>query len=331
MPTATLSLRPQHVARSHELRDGAPGRRRAHGRRDHRRGPELRRRAQRPHGREHRQRRPAGAGRLPLAGRAVAGASSRGHADRPGRRGRLPARPRRGAQRPDAPTRCSRRTGSAPGWRGARCPRPRCAAGSTRDTLARLRRAGVRLHRRAVRRQRRRAHRRARDHRPGATTTARTDGGAACSTASPTRPSRPRPSVPTGRRRQTLTAVIVPEAQVRAVPGRGARPRPCRPPSRRRGDGAAAGAGRRTAAARPALLRDPRRARRPWPGRPGPGWRCARRTTGRRRVARPGPGAATPRSTSPSWCSAPTRARCRPARPGAGPAGRAGRRRAPRS
>ena len=56
-------------------------------------------------------------------------------ADRARGRGRLPARPRRGPQRPDAPRRCSRRTGSARGSPGARCPRPRSRAGVDAETL----------------------------------------------------------------------------------------------------------------------------------------------------------------------------------------------------
>ena len=55
-----------------------------------------------------------------------------GHAARPGARGRLrsSAAARRAAAAPS--TRCSRPTGSAPGWPGASCPRPRWRSGRRR-------------------------------------------------------------------------------------------------------------------------------------------------------------------------------------------------------
>ena len=133
---------------------------------DHRRGARLRRRAQRRDGREHRDRGADGARRLPQAGRPRPGTPTR--ARRSARRSRAPTSSA-AARRAAAArwTRCSRPTGSAPGWPGASWPRPRCAAGLAADDAGAVRRAGLRLHRRAVRRQRRRAHRRAGDHRPG--------------------------------------------------------------------------------------------------------------------------------------------------------------------
>ena len=97
-------------------------RRRPHRRGDHRRGTQLPGRAQRQHGRDHPQRRAAGAGRLPLAGRRSARAPTR--VRRPRRPWRAPtssaaARPATAAP----PTRCCRPTASAPGWRGGRCRR----------------------------------------------------------------------------------------------------------------------------------------------------------------------------------------------------------------
>ena len=122
---------------------------------------------QRRDGRQHRGRRADGARRLPQAGRAAAGRPTRSTPLGPAARGRLRARPRRGAQR----ARDGRPAGGLPGRRAGglaragrdRRRRPGCA----RDDDGAVRRAGLRLHRRAVRGQRGRAHRRAGDHRPG--------------------------------------------------------------------------------------------------------------------------------------------------------------------
>ena len=241
----------------------------------------------------------------------------------PGGRGRLPARPRRGPQRPDRPTRCCRRTGSAPGSPGARCPRPPCATGSTPQTLAELRRAGLRLHRRAVGGQRRRAHRRARDHRPGPPAAARAARPHLLWPALPPRRSSRPPSAPAGSRPTHADRGAGPR-----VPGPpGARPAGRRHPPGRRGlpgldDGALLlvpdAHGRRRAALLRAL----------------PGRGCRRRSgasRGSRSRASYDRALAAPARSAveldteahlPSWSSPPTRGARRPARPGARAAGR---------
>ena len=198
--------------------------------------------------------------------RAPAGSRRRPH--RPGRRRRLPARPGRGAQRPlgrrPALGVPDRRAGGV-----ARDVRHRGAQRGRRRHPGPVRRAGLRLHRRAVGLQRRRAQRRARDHRPGPAATARAAGGAA-----------PRRLARGGRRsaaeRAEWTAAEDPDggrsspsSQVRAVLA-ASPPRPCRRPRHRIGTEGMALLlvpdvhGRR----RSTLLQTPRRPRRG--GRPGP-------------------------------------------------------------
>ena len=125
-----------------------------------------------------------------------------------------------------------------------------------------------------------------------------------CSTGRTRRSSRPPPSAPTGPPPRTLTAVIVPESQVRAVLNAivGRDPAVDRDPADRgrRGHGAAAGPERRTGAGGRSLLGRSRVATR-WPVRRGRGWRCAPPTTGPSACA-PSGWAPTARSTSPSWC-----------------------------
>ncbi len=88
------------------------------------------------------------------------------HPARPDARGCLRARPRRGAQRPLDGRAARRLPGRRPGGL-ARDVRRRRAGRAARGDDGAVRRAGLRLHRRAVRGQRRRPHRRAVDHRPG--------------------------------------------------------------------------------------------------------------------------------------------------------------------
>ena len=103
------------------LRDQLRDRRRAHDRGRHGRGAGVRRGAERPDGREHRERGADGAGRVPAAGLAADAPSTRALRCRP--RSRVPT-PSAGARLATAgrPTRCSRRTGWAPGSPGASCP-----------------------------------------------------------------------------------------------------------------------------------------------------------------------------------------------------------------
>ena len=160
----------------------------------------------------------AGAGRLPRPGDAAQRRRPE-HPDPPGARGRLRswAAARRAAAARWTP--CWPPTGWAPGSPGGTCARAPCATGLTAEQLARVRRAGVRLHRRAVGGQRRRAHRRAGHHRPGPAALPGAAGRAPARRRSrPTRSPRP-PSGPTGTPPRTLTAVLLPEAQVRGVLG----------------------------------------------------------------------------------------------------------------
>ena len=120
--TATR-LHPRPAAASTGCAAGSPRWPRTR-RRDHRGGPVLRRRVRRADGRHHRERRPDGAGRVPPAGRAAAAPPTRvPPRPRPSRAPTRWAAARRAAGAP--PTPCSRRTGSAPGWPGASCRRPR--------------------------------------------------------------------------------------------------------------------------------------------------------------------------------------------------------------
>ena len=119
-----------------------------------------------------------------------------------------------------------------PGRPGARCRRPPSTHGVDGETLVGVRRAGLRLHRRAVGGERRRPHRRARHHRPGPAAPAR------AGRPPPARPARRAETVLAAAERAgwepptTLTAVIVPESQVRPRARLGLAPAPCRPPSR---------------------------------------------------------------------------------------------------
>ena len=237
---------------------------------------------------------------------AVAAAPIR--ARRPPRRWRAPTSS--AAARPAAagpPTRCCRRTGSAPGSPGTRCRRPPYRTGWTPRRWCRSRSWCSPT---------------STSCRPPASPGTPTswpppDGsGSGCRSGSPTTCSpapRPRPSSrprsgPSGSRRRTLTAVIVPEAQVRpvlsALSSRTLQAGDV-PGARRRG--AAAGPRRARPAARhgPPGDRGPRRHRRPAAAlaRGAP-----RRTRGRCGRASWGSGR-TPRPASPSWCSPPTRRR----------------------
>ena len=137
--------------------------RRQRGADHHRRGAQLCRRVERADGRGDPQRGAAGARRLPHP-RHPAG---RRRPEGAGHRGRLPARSRRGPQR-------SYGRGAA---RGLPHRRPRLVArhgrrgrggrGRRRASWPEVRRAGLRLHRRAVGGLGRRAHRRAREQRAG--------------------------------------------------------------------------------------------------------------------------------------------------------------------
>ena len=136
-----------------------------------------------------------------------------------------------------------------------------------------------------------------------------------------------------GRRRRTLTAVLVPEAQVRPVLGRARRAAPCRPSTCPSLEDARAAAGARRA-------------------RPPPRPRCSRALAGRGARRRPGaavaggarvvrPGAAGPRARAstrrhrgaprPAGAARRPRGARRPARAGARAARRPAARHAPRS
>ena len=103
-----------------------------HRRRGDRRGARLHRRAERLDGRQHRGGRADGAGRLPQAGRPAAADVRPEHPARPDPRGRLRARPWRGAQRPLDGRAAGRLPGRRPGGLARagrrRPPRPGCDA-----------------------------------------------------------------------------------------------------------------------------------------------------------------------------------------------------------
>ena len=137
-----------------------------HHRRGHRRGPVVRRSVRRADGRQRRERRADGARGLPPAGGPRPGPRP-GPAALAGARGRLRAGPRRG------PERAQRRRAAVGVPRGrpgrlARAGRDRGGRRGPGRHAGRLRRAGVRLHRRAVGSLGRRSRRRARDQRAGA-------------------------------------------------------------------------------------------------------------------------------------------------------------------
>ena len=181
--------------------------------------------------------------------------------------------------------------GAAPGCRRRRSP---------------LRRAGLRLHRRALRGQRRRPRRRAGHGRPGAPALPRAPTQALLRGAPPDA-LRPPPSGPSGRRRALLTAVVLPDGPGPRRAGASSTPTRCSPteqvpgleehpdltvllvPSstgRPRGAPAAPLQGREAVVGPSAALAPGRRVLRPGAAgrRPGP------------RTARPGTGW-TPRST----------------------------------
>ena len=162
-PDPTTRLRP-HPTHHRGPAAGAAGGGRAHGRSDHRRRAELRRRAQRTDGGDDQDRGPARARRVHLAG----GDAGQARADPHGacRRRCLPARPRRGAQRPHR-RRAALRLPDRGAGGVAGDVLDRGAQRGGRGDPGRLRRAGLRLHRRAVRGQRGGAHRRARHDRAG--------------------------------------------------------------------------------------------------------------------------------------------------------------------
>ena len=213
--TADHGLRLPPLAVERDARRAARGGR-ARGRRDHRRGPQLHRRVQRADGRDHPQRGAARARRLPLAGQ------------RPARRRRCRRPPRRPSRAP---------TSSA-------AARP--ASGRTTEALLAAYRIGARVSWREMSTTAVRngldaetlvafaelvfayidelsaasvagPHRRAGDDRPGAAAAARADRPPpAHRVAGRDRPGRGA-SAPGGSRPGTLTAVIVPESQVRPV------------------------------------------------------------------------------------------------------------------
>ena len=113
----------------------------------------------------HRERRRAGAGRLPRAGDGEQ-RRRREHADPAGAGGRLRAGPGRGAQRPLDGRPARRLPGGRAGLLAAH-ERERRGGRPDRRAARPVRRAGVRLHRPAVGRERGRAQRRAGDQRPG--------------------------------------------------------------------------------------------------------------------------------------------------------------------
>ena len=139
----------------------------------------------------------------------------------PGARGRLPARPGRGPQRPEH----GGPAGGVPDRRPRLVARPVPHGGGGRGrgrAAVPLRRAGLRLHRRALGLQRRRPHRRAREHRPGAAAQPRPAGPGP-------RDRRRRGRGGRRRRARRLGAAHRPERRAAAgVPGlaRGDRPRP---------------------------------------------------------------------------------------------------------
>ncbi len=224
-----------------------------------------------------------------------------GAAPTPARRPRPPSRAptSSAAARPAAaarPRRCSRRTGSAPGCPGARCRRPPCDNGVDGETLVGFAELVFAYIDELSAASGRRPHRRARHHRPGPA------AAAGAGRPPPARPASPVDQVRRGRRAGRVGAAE--DADRGDRPGgagaAGARlglprhPAGGRRPRARRGR-AAAGAGR----ARPPPRRAAAHARRPRlrsPGRPGRGWRCARRTTGRCGPAPPG-SSSTPRRT----------------------------------
>ena len=246
------------------MRAELPVDRRGDGRRDHRRGPQLRRRVHRRHGPGHRQRRRAGARRASSSWRRRAAAPTPSTPIRPALEGayELGRGEARSGRSMDALL-AAYRVGARVSWRHMSASA--VARRADRRAARPLRRAGVRLHRPAVGVQRRRAQRRAGDHRPGP----RALPGAAGRPAA--RPARPLPELDRGRRAGRLGAAAHPDGGD--------------PPGGRR----CAGRWSRSTAAHAALRPRtcPAWTRRPtsWccscrTPRAGPGRRCCARSTG---------------------------------------------------
>ncbi len=161
--------RPAHAPYRHRAGPGRAGgadaagpaalRRGGHRAGDHRGGPGLRRRPDRGHGPEHRGRRADRAGRLPQPGRPGARVRRR-HAAAARARGGVRAGARRGPQRAQHGGAAGRLPRRGPYVLARAVDRRRRRRAARRDRGA-VRRAGLRLHRRAVGGQRGRAHRRA--------------------------------------------------------------------------------------------------------------------------------------------------------------------------
>ncbi len=246
--------------------------------------------------------------RLRHAGCALGGRRSRSRPPRPSTAPTSSAAARRAAAARS--TRCSRRTGSAPGSPGASCPRRRCAPAST---PARWRRFAELVFAYI-------------DQLSAASVAGHTDELATTGRVRQRLLERlaaaaARRLVARGGRRsvaeradwtppRTLTAVVVPESQVRAVLGSvspGDAPGDRGTPAVAEDHVAAAGAGRPRTSPGGAAAR---------PRRPRRGRRSGATVAAGQGVLRAGPAGArararapTPRSTSPSWCSAPTPAR----------------------
>ena len=213
-------------------RPGAPrtaaGGGHAHRRSRHRRGAGLHRCPERLDGRQHRGGRADGAGRLPQAGRRQ---SRRGpeHTARSDAGGGLRPGSRRGPERPLD----GRPAGGLPGRRPGRLAGAGLVGDAGRDRGGHdgaVRRAGLRLHRRAVRGQRRGSHRRALDERPGPRALPGAAGSAAARRCGARRPGR------RGRTRRLGRAHHVDGGPAAGRPGaRCARVARARSPAGRRG------------------------------------------------------------------------------------------------
>ncbi len=257
-----------------------------HDRRGDRRGSRLHRRAERVDGRQHRGGGADGARRLPQARRRQPGRRPQ-HPARSDARGRLRVGPRRGPQR----ALDGRAAGGLPGRRAGGLAGARVVGGAGRGRRRHhgpVRRAGVRLHRRAVRLQCRRAHRRALDERPGPRAL---PGAAGSEPVGGSRSGRAHG----GRRAGRLDRAVDADggAAARGAGPGGARvPRVGHPPGRRGPAGRGGRRGRAALAAprprrggdRPGTCSGCSTGGRPWSGRPAPGCGHARRTSGR-----PGP------------------------------------------
>ena len=146
--------------------------------------------------------------------------------------------PSAGARRaPAADRRAPRRLpGRRPGRRGRSCPPMMVERHVPAATIARLRPAGVRLHRRALRCERRRPPRRARDRRAGARAAPRTPRTGAARRRAGGRARGHAPTPPPGPSPESLTVVVLRSAHVGAAtrlldPGRSGSPVTSRPTS----------------------------------------------------------------------------------------------------